>query len=141
ADHGASHGNPSSSLSSRAYPVVGDRVLDIAHDPPAVPPPISRSTPETVRIDLEASELEARLDQRATCRYWTCNGPVPGPFLRVRVGDTVELYLRNHEDSWMQHNIDLHAATGPGGGAELTTVGPGEERGVRFKALKPGLYV
>jgi nitrite reductase (NO-forming) len=66
---------------------------------------------------------------------------VPGPFVRVRVGDTVEVHLKNPEDSWMMHNVDFHAVTGPGGGAELTTCGPGEEKAFFFKALKPGLYV
>lgn len=74
-------------------------------------------------------------------RFWTFNGTVPGPFQRIRVGDTVEVTLRNHEDSWFAHNVDFHAVTGPGGGAEATTAYPGEERRFRFKALNPGLYV
>jgi len=41
----------------------------------------------------------------------------------------------------MAHSIDLHAVTGPGGGAGLTAVAPGEEKAFRFKALTPGLYV
>ncbi|MBE0693759.1 MAG: nitrite reductase, copper-containing, partial [Aquamicrobium sp.] len=114
---------------------------DIAHDPSVVPPPIGERGPETVRVDLETVELEAKLDDRATFRYWTFNGTVPGPFVRVRVGDTVEVHLRNHDDSWMPHNIDFHAVTGPGGGAEATTAAPGEEKAFRFKALNPGIYV
>ena len=67
--------------------------------------------------------------------------PVPGPFVRVRVVDMVECYLRNNENSSMMHNIDLHAVNGPGGGAVLTNVAPGEARAFRFKAMNPGLYV
>ena len=114
---------------------------DLAHDPSVVPPPVGERGPETVRVDLETVELEAKLDDRATFRYWTFNGTVPGPFVRVRVGDTVEVHLRNHEDSWMPHNVDFHAVNGPGGGAEATTAAPGEEKAFRFKALNPGLYV
>jgi nitrite reductase (NO-forming) len=141
AAHRGSHGSASGSLSSRAYSVPTAVANDIAHDPSVVPPPITRREPEKIRVDLETVETEARLDQRATFRYWTFNGTVPGPFVRVRVGDTVEVHLKNPEDSWMMHNVDFHAVTGPGGGAELTTCGPGEEKAFFFKALKPGLYV
>jgi len=114
---------------------------DVAHDPADIPGPITRREPQTVRVELETIELEAHLDANATFRFWTFNGRVPGPFIRVRVGDTVECYFKNNEDSWMAHNVDFHATTGPGGGAVLTTALPGEEYAFRFKALNPGVYV
>ena len=131
------------SLSGRLYQVNPEMThhADIAHDPADIPPPITRREPQTVRVDLETVELEAHLGGDSVFRYWTFNGRVPGPMIRVRVGDTVECYLRNAEDSWMAHNVDFHAATGPGGGAVLTTSMPGEEHAFRFKALNPGLYV
>lgn len=131
---------PSNSLSSRAYPVPASDT-DIARDAADVPPPIGKRAPMTVRVDLETIELEGRLDSSTSFRYWTFDQKVPGPFIRVRVGDTVEVHLRNGEDSMMMHNIDLHAVTGPGGGAEATTAAPGEERAFRFKALYPGLFI
>ncbi|CAD7052411.1 nitrite reductase, copper-containing [Pseudorhizobium endolithicum] len=139
--HAASHSNAVGSLSQRAYSVPTPVSNDIAHDPSAVPPPIGRREPETIRVDLETREVEAKLDQRATFRYWTFNGTVPGPMVRVRVGDTVEVHLKNAEDSWMMHNVDFHAVTGPGGGAEATNCAPGEEKAFKFKARHPGLYV
>lgn len=136
-----SHGT--TSLSGRLYQVNPGMIEhnDIAHDPADVPPPITRREPQTVRVDLETIEVEAHLDANSTFRFWTFNGRVPGPFVRVRVGDTVECYFKNAEDSWMAHNVDFHATTGPGGGAVLTTALPGEEFAFRFKALNPGLYV
>ncbi|MGN6684864.1 MAG: copper-containing nitrite reductase, partial [Devosia sp.] len=74
-------------------------------------------------------------------QFWTFNGRVPGPFVRVRVGDTVEVHLKNNEDSVMMHNVDFHAVNGPGGGAGATSANPGEEHQFTFKALNPGLYV
>lgn len=128
--------------SARIYPInVFDGIPDIAHDPADIPPPISRTAPETVRVDLETIEVEARLDERTTYRFWTFNGTVPGPFVRVRVGDTVDVHLKNNEDSTMMHNVDFHAATGPGGGAGATSALPGEEKGFTFKALSPGIFV
>ena len=41
----------------------------------------------------------------------------------------------------MPHNIDLHAVTGPGGGATSSLVAPGHEKVFSFKTLNPGLYV
>jgi nitrite reductase (NO-forming) len=73
--------------------------------------------------------------------YFTFNGTVPGPMLRVRVGDTVEVRFRNETSSQFPHSVDFHAATGPGGGAVYTNLAPGEETTFTFKALKPGLFV
>ena len=120
----ASHSNAVGSLSQRAYSVPTPVANDISHDPSSVPPPVGKREPETIRVDLETREVEARLDQRATFRFWTFNGTVPGPMVRVRVGDTVEVHLKNSEDSWMMHNVDFHAVTGPGGGAEATNFAP-----------------
>lgn len=106
-----------------------------------VPPPISRREPATVKVELESVELVGTLADGVTYTYWTFDGTVPGPLLRVREGDTVELTLKNHEHSRQPHSIDLHAVTGPGGGGEATQVLPGEQAGFRFKALNPGLYV
>src|SRR5690606_41045851 len=94
AAHGGSHGSQSGSLSQRAYSVPPLVANDIAHDPAVLPPPIDRTEPQTIQVELEAIEVEARLDQRATFRFWTFNGTVPGPFVRARVGDTVEVRVK-----------------------------------------------
>ena len=112
---------------------------------PAVPAPIERTSPAVVRIDLETIEKEGPLvrDEYGNTIYefWTFNGQVPGPMIRVRVGDTIELHLKNAKGSQHSHNIDLHAVTGPGGGATSLLVEPGEEKAARFKVLNPGLYI
>jgi nitrite reductase (NO-forming) len=114
---------------------------DITRDPADLPGPIGPRQAKTVRIDLETVELKGQLDDNTTYTYWTFNGKVPGPFLRVRVGDTVELHLKNHPDSLMIHSVDFHGATGPGGAAAFTQTDPGGETVVTFKALIPGIFV
>jgi nitrite reductase (NO-forming) len=114
---------------------------DISKISTDLPPPIGKRAPQTIRVDLTTVELEGRLAEGTTFGYWTFNGKVPGPFLRVRVGDTVDVRLKNSGDSAMVHSVDFHAATGPGGGAAATQTNPGEETSVKFKALIPGLYV
>lgn len=112
---------------------------------PEVPKPITRKTPAIVRVDLETVELEGLLMKgvggEARFTFWTYNGRVPGPFIRVRVGDTLELHLKNPKTSTMPHNVDFHAATGPGGGGAISLTNPGAERVARLKMLYPGLYV
>lgn len=114
---------------------------DISREPTDLPPPIGKREPQMVRVDLFAVELEGRLAGGTTYGYWTFNGKVPGPFIRVRVGDTVDIHLKNSADSTMIHSVDFHAATGPGGGAAALQVDPGQEKSMTWKALVPGLYV
>lgn len=114
---------------------------DISRDPTDLPSPILARGPTNVRIDLEAQEVVGQLAQGTTFTYWTFNGKVPGPFFRVRVGDTVEVHLKNAANSTMPHSVDFHAVTGPGGGAVYTTTPPGQETTFTFKALVPGLFV
>lgn len=114
---------------------------DIVRDPADLPGPIGQRPPQVVRVDMETVELTGRLDDGTSYVYWTFERKVPGPMVRVRVGDTVEVHLKNAADSVMMHSVDFHAATGPGGGADFTQIAPGEEAVVTFKALKPGIYV
>ena len=119
-------------------PITDD---EIAADAAAVPAPITRDAPETVSYRLTSSEVVAQMEDGTTFEYWCYDGQVPGPMLRARVGDTVEVTLANDAASKLVHSIDFHAATGPGGGATLLQVPPGQEKALRFKALNPGLYV
>jgi nitrite reductase (NO-forming) len=117
------------------------QAVSIVRAPDDLPAPITRREARTVKVELEAVELLGQLDEGTTYRYWTFGGKIPGPMVRVRVGDTVEVTMKNRDDSWMNHNVDFHAVTGPGGGAKATMTEPGSMTGFTFKALKPGLYV
>ncbi len=122
----------------------GDSMVDVdttVIPNPVAPPPTGRSSPATVAITLETKEVVAQLADGAAYEFWTFNGTVPGPMLRVRQGDTVEFTLKNAADSTHPHSIDLHAVTGPGGGAKATQTAPGDETSFSFKALNAGLYV
>ena len=113
----------------------------IVRSPSDLPGPVGDRGPQTVKVTIETIELQGQLADGTTYEYWTFDGQVPGPMLRVRVGDQVELTLKNPQGSRAPHSIDLHAVTGPGGGATLTQIQPGEQATFSFKALKPGLYV
>jgi nitrite reductase (NO-forming) len=122
--------------------VAGPRsAADIIADPAGLPDPIGGRAPTTVQLELETVEVEGQLADGTTYTYWTFDGTVPGPMLRVREGDSVELTLTNADDSSAMHSIDLHAVNGPGGGAGATQVGAGEQASFTFAALNPGVYV
>ncbi len=128
-------------LHKTIHPEDYKQVADIARHPDDLPPPIAMWPPETVEVNLVAREVVSEIAPGIRFHYWTFNDTVPGPFIRVRVGDTVKLTLHNDETSSHEHNIDLHAVNGPGGGAVLTKVKSGETKSFKFKALNPGLYV
>jgi len=114
---------------------------DVIMDPTNLPPPLQRNNSELVEIHLETVEVIDEVADGAPYFFWTYNGKIPGPFLRVREGDTVELTLTNSITSKYPHSIDLHAVTGQGGGAAMTQVKPGESKKIRFIATNRGLYV
>lgn len=109
--------------------------------PPHVPKPVGNRDAKRVKVELEIIEAEGTMVDGSKYLYWTFGGTVPGSFIRTRVGDKVEFHLQNHPDNKLPHNIDLHAVTGPGGGAESSFVAPGKEIVFSFKTLNPGLYV
>lgn len=117
-----------------------EKVDNIGADPADVPAPIDRKENTLVKFNLVAKEVIGQVADGIYYNYWTYNGTTPGPMLRVKEGDDVEVTLINDKTSLHSHNIDLHAVNGPGGGAALTNVAPGESKTFRFKATNPGLY-
>jgi nitrite reductase (NO-forming) len=124
-----------------AIAAASTKAVSIAQDPNAVPKPLGDRAPTLVKYAIETVELDGRLDDGTTFTYWTFAKKVPGPMLRVKEGDTVELALSNRKDSKAVHSIDLHSVTGGAGGGADTQVAPGETKTITFKALNPGLYV
>lgn len=123
-----------------AAPAAADAV-SIIRSPADVPPPVGDREPTTIQVALTTKEVTGALADGTTYSYFTFDGQIPGPMLRVRVGDTVEMTIRNADDSLFPHSIDLHAVTGPGGGAVYTQTNPGGETMFTFQAINPGLFV
>ena len=122
---------------SSELPVV-DAIMTHA---PEVPPAIDRDHPAKVRVKMETVEKTMTMEDGVEYHYWTFNGDVPGQMIRVREGDTVEVEFSNNPSSTVPHNVDFHAATGQGGGAEATFTAPGHTSTFSFKALQAGLYI
>ncbi|MCE9541799.1 nitrite reductase, copper-containing [Candidatus Kaiserbacteria bacterium] len=118
-----------------------EKVSDIARDPNDVPPPITRTATTTDHVSITAKEVISELAPGVYQNFWTFDGTVPGPFIRVMEGDTVVVTLHNDATSLHPHTIDFHAVIGPGGGASVLLAQPGETKTLTFTALHPGLYV
>ena len=108
---------------------------------PKVPTPITRTQPATVVVNLESSEWVGPISDDNKYEFWGLNGTVPGPMIRVMVGDTVEVHLKNKSSSKQSHNLDFQMVSGPSGGAALVNAEPGKEAQIQFKALNQGLFV
>ncbi|MDO7137410.1 copper-containing nitrite reductase [Algibacter lectus] len=121
-------------------PVSREMIAELT-SPPNVPTPVGRRKAKKLIVKMEILEKEGEMTDGVKYMYWTFGGTVPGSFIRTRVGDEVEFHLQNHPDNKLPHNIDMHAVTGPGGGAESSFVAPGHEKTFSFKTLNPGLYV
>ena len=133
----ASDSQAAAETPSSELPVV-DAIMTHA---PEVPPAIDRDHPAKVRVKMETVEKTMTMEDGVEYHYWTFNGDVPGQMIRVREGDTVEVEFSNNPSSTVPHNVDFHAATGPGGGAEATFTAPGHTSTFSFKALQAGLYI
>jgi len=108
---------------------------------PNVPPPTNRNHAAKVIVRLESTEFRGELSKGVEYDFWGYNHHVPGPFVRVREGDTIEFHFKNSESSKNTHTVDFHAMTGPCGAACILMTEPGKESVVQAKALNPGLYV
>ena len=129
----------------QALPAIDPQQLPVVEaqlgTPPHAAPPVGRDHPAKVVVKIEVKELVAEIADGVQYTFWTFGGTVPGPMIRVRRGDLVELHLMNHPDNAMPHNIDLHAVTGPGGGAASTFTAPGHQSQFSFRALNEGVYI
>ena len=120
--------------------VYGESEAELT-SPPHVPRPVGKRAATKLIVNMEVIEKEMEMSDGVTYNYWTFDGSVPGSFIRTRVGDEIEFHFKNHPDSKLPHNIDLHAVTGQGGGAESSYVAPGHQATFNFKTMNPGLYV
>lgn len=115
--------------------------VNVGRDPTDLPPALPRRPAQEVNVELEASEVTGFLATGASYHYWTFGGKVPGPFLRVRVGDTVNVTLKNNGENQETHSVDFHAAQAPHGGGMATAAETGGSGTFSFKAMRAGLFV
>ncbi len=103
---------------------------------------VATTGPSIIEIELTIEEKQIEIDGDGTKTWaFAYNGSVPGPLIVCHEGDYVELTLKNPATNLLEHNIDFHASTGALGGGALTKIQPGEQTILRWKAIKPGVFV
>ncbi len=119
---------------------------------PEMPAPTNRATQAIVEVHFEVVEGVSVIDpatgvETETWGYRVVDGPdglvvgTPGPVIRARVGDILRFTITNPATSHNPHNVDFHSVTGQGGGAEATTVAPGETKTIEARLLYPGFFM
>ena len=112
--------------------------------PPFVPTHniVAKGGPKVIKVRMTVTEKVLTIDKEGTkFRVFTFNDSVPGPIIVAHVGDYIELTLTSPKENNFEHNIDFHASTGALGGGGLTHILPGEAVILRWKAIKPGVFV
>jgi nitrite reductase (NO-forming) len=123
---------------------------DVQPDPEAPPyVPYDASAPgllegTTHDIDLVIQEKQMTVasgtDGGFVQAVWTFGGTVPGPVIRVKVGDTIRVHLVNPPESQLAHSIDFHASQ-VAWNDEMTSINPGEEKVYEWRADYAGVWM
>ena len=119
---------------------------DVAADPNAPAPVTYDATAPTLLpgdvhdIDLVITEAEMTVAPGFVQKVWTFGGTVPGPAIRVRVGDTIRVHLKNPATNQLPHSIDFHASQ-VAWNDEMTSINPGEEKLYEWTADYAGVWM
>jgi nitrite reductase (NO-forming) len=119
---------------------------DVASDPnappytlyPAEAPALLPGTVHDITLTIE--EKLMTVAPGFVQAVWTFNGTVPGPVIRVKVGDTVNIHLVNPATSQLSHSIDFHASQ-VAWNDEMTSIKPGEEKLYVWHADYAGVWM
>ncbi len=128
-----SHGGPSPATDVEADPNAAAYTL---HD--AAAPAVLSGTVHD--IDLVVQEKEMTVAAGFVQRVWTFNGTVPGPVIRVHLGDTIRVHLKNPATNQLPHSVDFHASQ-VAWNDEMTSINPGEEKLYVWKADYAGVWM
>ncbi len=120
---------------------------DVAADPNAPAPVVYDATaPERLPegevhdIDLVITESKMTVAKGFVQTVWTFGGTVPGPVIRVTVGDTIRIHLKNPATNQLPHSVDFHASQ-VAWNDEMTSINPGEEKLYEWTADYAGVWM
>jgi nitrite reductase (NO-forming) len=94
----------------------------------------------THNVTLTVDETVAQVAKDVYQEVWTFNGTVPGPTLRVHVGDQVNIKLVNPKKAGLGHSVDFHASQ-VAWNDEMSTINPGETKIYKFTATHAGFFM
>lgn len=127
------HSGPAAETGIAADPNAPKPVL---HDPKAP----ARLEGKVHDIDLVMTEQEMTVAPGFVQKVWTFGGTVPGPVIRVKVGDTIRVHLKNPVENAMPHSIDFHSSQ-VAWNDEMRSILPGEELVYEWTADYAGVWM
>ena len=135
---GDDHGGPAPATDVKADPNAPKYTLY-----PAEAPKVLSGTVHD--INLVVQEKLMTVADGFVQKVWTfgtteTNGSVPGPVIRVHLGDTVRIHLKNPASSTASHSVDFHASQ-VAWNDEMTSIKPGEEKLYEFTADYAGVWM
>jgi nitrite reductase (NO-forming) len=89
-------------------------------------------------VDFPIIEKDMTVAAGYVVHVWTFGGQVPGPVIRVHLGDTVRVHLTNQ--GTMSHSIDFHASQ-TAMNDQMVEIKPGETFTYTFKADYAGVWM
>jgi nitrite reductase (NO-forming) len=133
ASSGDSHGGPAPAL-------------DVQPDPNA-PAPLRHDPTAPAVLDGDVHDIDLVIEERTmtvapgfVVAVWTFGGTVPGPVIRVRLGDLVRIHLKNPSTNKLPHSVDFHSSLVAWNGP-MTSINPGEEKLYEFRAKYAGVWM
>jgi nitrite reductase (NO-forming) len=130
---GGGHGGPAVAFDVERDASAPDYQLHEA----LAPRPLGGTTHD---IDLVIKEMPMTVAKGFVQMVWTFGGTVPGPVIRVKVGDTVRIHLKNPIESKLAHSVDFHASQ-VAWNDEMTSINPGEEKLYEWRADYAGVWM
>jgi nitrite reductase (NO-forming) len=89
-------------------------------------------------IELPIIDKDITVAEGFIVRTWTFGGQVPGPTIRVHLGDTVNVHLTNQGS--MSHSIDFHASQ-TAMNNQMIEIAPGDTLTYTFTADYAGVWM
>jgi len=133
------HGGPAPANDVQPDPNAPAPVLH-----PADAPSLLSGEVHDVDLVIEEKLMTVSYDPKAKTGFvqavWTFGGTVPGPVIRVKVGDTIRVHLKNPATSQLAHSIDFHASQ-VAWNDEMTSINPGEEKLYEWRADYAGVWM
>jgi len=130
---GGDHGGPAPATDVQPDPNAPKYTLYDA----TAPEPLPGTTHD---IDLVVQEKKMTVAEGFVVAVWTFNGTVPGPVIRVKVGDTIRVHLKNPATNQLPHSVDFHASQ-VAWNDEMTSIKPGEEKLYEWTADYAGVWM
>jgi nitrite reductase (NO-forming) len=145
---------PTEPPAASPYPTI-----DVLQPDPNAPPVYPRDARAPARLPGTTHDIDLLIDERHNTiaeglvrEVWAFGGTVPGPVIRVQLGDTIRIHLDNHPPelpgraAWMhpavnhrQHSVVLDAAAAAPN--EIVSIKPGQKRVYEVEAAHAGVWL